>query len=97
MSDNQPSGEFDYGEQRENGQYENYPTIDEGEFEQAPRKWYIHVDGCGEETGMSEELVKSVARNPEYYGKTYCAGCEEHVPVSEVEWQDGSDWVVSDE
>lgn len=89
-----PGDNFEYGEQREDGQYENYPTIEDGEFEQEPRETYVHADGCGTKTTMSVELAESVARDPEYYGKTYCAGCQEHVPVSEVEWEDGNDWVV---
>lgn len=85
--------DFDYGEQREDGQYEDYPTIDDGEFVQAVRAYYTHTE-CGSRTHMSKSLAESVARNPEYYTKTYCAGCQEHVPVSEVEWGDGEDWVV---
>jgi len=87
-------GDFDYGEQKADGQYENYPTIDEGEFKQEPRKSYIHTEGCGTKTTMTGDLPASVARDPEYYTKTFCTGCGEHVPVEEVEWKDGEDWVV---
>lgn len=87
--------DFDYGEKREDGQYENYPTIDEGEFEQEPRTTYIHEE-CETRTKMSSDLMKSVARDPSYYTKTFCAGCGEHVPVEEVEWADGEDWVVEE-
>ena len=97
MSDDPREGGFDYGEKRPDGQYENYPTIDEGEFKQAPRKTYIHVDGCGSTTTMSGDLPESVARDPEWYTKTFCVGCGEHVPVGEVEWKDGEDWVVGSE
>lgn len=90
-----PPGDFDYGEQREDGQYENYPTVDEGEFEQEPRDSYVHGE-CGTVTTMRGDLPESVARDPEYYTKTYCAGCQEHVPVEEVHWEeDGEDWVVN--
>lgn len=89
------SESFDYGEKQQDGQYENYPTVDEGEFEQKPRKTYIHQD-CGKATTMSAELAESVARDPTYYGKTFCAECGEHVPVDEVEWEDGSNWVVDE-
>lgn len=88
--------DFDYGEKKEDGQYENYPTIDEGEFEQEPRSTYIHVDGCGKATTMSKSLVKSVARNPDYYSHTFCSGCTEHVPVEEVQWKDGESWKASE-
>lgn len=95
MSDDPPPEGFDYGEQKADGQYENYPTVDEGEFKQDPRDSYIHVVGCGTRTTMADHLAKSVARDPHYYTKTFCAGCGEHVPVSEVEWVDGEDWVVN--
>lgn len=85
--------DFDYGEQQDDGQYENYPTIDEGEFEQKPRDTYTHKK-CGTQTKMTGDLPESVARDPHYYTKTFCHGCGEHVSVSEVEWEDGEDWVV---
>lgn len=95
-----PPGDFDYGEKREDGQYENYPTIDEGEFEQKPRRSYIHDEeegGCGERTRMTGDLPESVARDPSYYTKTFCSSCGEHVPVDEVRWLDGETWVVGGE
>jgi len=92
-SDGPPPEDFDYGERCEDGQYQNYPTVDEGEFVQEPRETYIHED-CGTATTMTGDLPESVARDPTYYGKTFCAGCGKHVPVEEVEWKDGEDWVV---
>lgn len=93
MSDDLPPEEFDYGERQEDGQFENYPTIDEGEFEQKIRKTYVHGK-CGTKTTMTRDLAESVARDPTYYAKTFCTGCREHVPVSEVQWEDGKDWIV---
>lgn len=97
MRDDPPPADFDYGEKRSDGQYENYPTVDDGEFAQEPRDTYVHVDGCGQRTKMTGNLPESVARDPEFYGKTFCAGCGEHIPVSEVEWADGENWVVGDD
>lgn len=97
MSDNRPPGDFDYGDKKDDGQYENYPTIDEGEFEQPVRNDYEH-EKCGTTTHMSPKLAKSVARDPEYYTKTFCVGCNDHVPVSEVHWVKGEkDWVMTNE
>lgn len=97
MGDGPPPEDFDYGEQREDGQYENYPTTDKGEFVQDVRRTYVHEE-CGTETTMTVTLAESVARDPTQYGKTFCAGCEEHVPVSEVRWKkDGQPWVVPDD
>lgn len=92
-----PDDDFDYGEKRDDGQYENYPTIEDGEFQQQPRDTYVHVDGCGQSTTMTGDLPESVARDPQYYTETFCAGCGTHVPVGEVEWEDGSEWVVDGE
>lgn len=87
--------DFDYGEQRADGQYENYPTIDEGDFVQQVRTTYVH-EKCGTPTTMTGSLPESVARDPEAYSHTYCAGCQDHVPVEEVHWkEDGESWVVS--
>jgi len=95
-----PPGDFDYGEQQEDGQYENYPTIEEGEFQQEPRESYIHDEefgGCGSRTRMTGDLPESVARDPTYYTKTFCSGCGEYVPVEEVRWvKDGEPWVVEE-
>jgi len=96
LTDGPPPEDFDYGEQREDGQYENYPTKDDGEFEQPVHDSYVHED-CGTTTTMRGDLPESVARDPEFYTKTYCAGCQTHVPVEEVYWKDdGSDWVNDD-
>lgn len=96
MSDDPPPEDFDYGERLRDGQFENHPKIEEGEFEQEPRDTYIHEE-CGGSTTMKGELPESVARDPSYYGKTFCKTCEEYVPVEEVHWEDGEDWVVNDE
>lgn len=96
-TDDPPPEDFDYGERLDDGQFENHPTIDEGEFQQQPRDTYVHVEGCGQSTTMARDLAESVARDPGYYSKTFCAGCNGYVPVEEVEWEDGEDWVVNDD
>lgn len=94
--DNPPPSDFDYGERQPDGQFENYPTIDEGEFQQPVRSAYVHEE-CGTTTVMKGDLPGSVARDPRSYVKTFCAGCNEHVPVSEVHWKkDGKPWVMDD-
>lgn len=96
-ADGPPPEDFDYGEQKEDGQYENYPTTNEGEFEQPVRESYVHEE-CGTTTTMTGDLPESVARDPTFYTKTFCAGCNEHVPVEEVHWEeDGADWVMNDD
>jgi len=92
MSDDPPPEDFDYGDRLEDGQFENHPTTDEGEFVQPVRRKYDHED-CGETTTMRRDIAESVARDPHQYSKTFCVNCGEYVPVSEVSWtEDGKDW-----
>lgn len=92
MTDDKPPGDFDYGEQQADGQYENYPTIGDGDFVQSVQYTYVH-ENCGKTTTMSDNIAESVARDPHYYTKTFCANCGEHVPVEDVHWKaDGQPW-----
>lgn len=49
--------------------------------------------GCGAATTMSQDIAETYARNPKFYGSTYCVGCRMHLPVSEFTW-DGSEELV---
>jgi len=47
--------------------------------------------GCGTVTNMGLELCETYARNPSFYGATYCCGCRRHLPVAEFTWvEDGA-------
>lgn len=49
--------------------------------------------GCGTKTTMGIALAETYARNPKFYGGTFCCTCGEHFPVGEngeFEWLDGS-------
>lgn len=46
-------------------------------------------NGCGVATTMGLELSETYARDPKFYGSTYCVGCSKHLPVSEFKWNDG--------
>ena len=50
---------------------------------------YIH-NNCGALTTMNKEIAETYARNPFFYGATYCCGCRMHRPLGEFEWEDGS-------
>lgn len=39
--------------------------------------------GCGAVTTMSTALAETYARDPKFYGATYCVGCKMHRPVGE--------------
>ena len=42
--------------------------------------------GCGHVTTMARELAETYARQPAFYGATYCAECSMHLPVHEFVW-----------
>lgn len=53
------------------------------------RDTYLHTDGCGVETSMARPIAETYARDPKFYGGTYCVGCRKHLPVAEFRWLDG--------
>lgn len=53
------------------------------------RDSYIHKK-CGTLTKMSRPIAETYARDPKFYGATYCVGCSKHLPVDEFVW-DGTD------
>lgn len=56
------------------------------------RRSYVH-ETCGAVTTMSQGIAETYARDPGFYGATYCTGCRMHRPVGptgEFVWEDGS-------
>jgi hypothetical protein len=51
-------------------------------FVEPVREKYQHLK-CGTITTMALPIAETYARQPEYYGGTYCAGCLSHFPVGE--------------
>lgn len=48
------------------------------------RRTYVHavdLGGCGAATTMRLAIAETYARNPAFYGATYCVGCNRHRPV----------------
>lgn len=45
-----------------------------------------YVGGCGAETKMNMTISETYARDPKFYGTTYCVGCRTHLPVGEFKW-----------
>lgn len=50
----------------------------------------VERGGCGQVTRMGKELAETYAREPGFYGATYCCGCRIHKPVAEFVW-DGTE------
>lgn len=44
------------------------------------------VGGCGSVTTMGRALSETYARDPKFYGATFCCGCNRHLPVAEFVW-----------
>jgi hypothetical protein len=68
-------------------------------FVRPVRDCYVHDPahgGCGAATTMGRELAETYARNPTFYGATYCVGCRKHRPVGpagEFVWDGTADMV----
>ena len=83
--------------QNENGQNKVYLVLSNEEkakgFVRPVRDTYVHK--CGVVTKMDTSIAETYARNPKFYGLTYCIGCGTHFPVGEFVWDGTSDKVGS--
>jgi hypothetical protein len=81
---------------KSDGQHESYYVLckeerDKG-FVQPVRQKYIHQK-CGSVTTMGLALAETYARDPHFYGATFCCACGGHFPVGangEFIWEDGT-------
>lgn len=73
-------------------QHKTYLVLSEEErakgFVRPVRQVYVHTK-CGTETRMGLALSETYARDPKFYGATYCVGCRMHLSVDEFKWDDG--------
>ncbi len=61
-------------------------------FVRPVRRSYVHLV-CGTSTRMSQDIAETFARDPHFYGSTYCVSCGMHRLVGidgEFEWEDDS-------
>jgi hypothetical protein len=49
-------------------------------FVRPVRRSYKHLT-CGTVTTMAQAIAETYARQPSFYGATYCVGCRTHLPV----------------
>lgn len=78
------------------GQQKNYVVLsgeerDKG-FVRPVRDAYMHLK-CGSVTTMGRSIAETYARDPSFYGATFCVGCKDHFPVGdkgEFIWYDDS-------
>lgn len=78
------------------GMHSDYLVLNEEErskgFVRPVRRSYIHLK-CGAETSMGRAPAETYARDPKFYGATFCCHCNNHYPVGidgEFVW-DGTD------
>lgn len=83
----------DYREIKEDGQQKAYVILSDEErakgFVRPVRQTYIHSK-CGTATTMGVKIAETYARDPKFYGATFCCACGRHYPVKEF-WWDGTD------
>lgn len=69
------------------GQHTSYWILSEEErakgFVRPVRRSYVHSK-CGAVTTMSQSIAETYAREPAFYGATFCATCRHHFPVGEA-------------
>lgn len=79
-------------------QSEVYLVLSEEErakgFVRPYRDAYVHKT-CDTVTHMGVALSETYARQPDFYGATYCCHCRMHLPVSEFRWVADGDVVGS--
>lgn len=71
---------------QDNGMQACYLVLSEEErakgFVRPVRRAYLHLK-CGAVTKMGQALAETYARDPKFYGGTFCSNCGGHFPVGE--------------
>jgi len=78
--------------------YVKFEVYPEEELPRTGRFWtqadLDRVDGgCGSVTTMPQAIAETYARQPSFYGSTFCVRCRDYFPVGErgeFAWDDGS-------
>lgn len=91
------------------GQQKGYVVLSAKErakgFVRPVRRTYTHVGrlagdgvragGCGSDTTMGLSIAETYARDPGFYGGTFCVKCGKHLPLNEFVWADSDEVVGS--
>jgi hypothetical protein len=71
------------------GQHKAYLILCDAErkkgFLKPYRDTYEHTT-CGTTTRMGRSIAETYARDPYFYGATFCVACNVHRPLSEFRW-----------
>lgn len=80
------------------GQNKKYLVLSDEEkskgFVRPVRRSYQHLT-CGCVTTMNVAIAETYARDPKFYGYTFCVQCNTHLPVAEFEWTNDREKVGS--
>lgn len=71
--------------------YVKYEPYEEGEHGSAAGRYWTQAQlnsGCGAYTTMALPLAETYARDPKFYGGTFCSNCGGHFDVEEFVWAD---------
>jgi hypothetical protein len=82
---------FDYGYVK----YEAYPKSESPVIGSFWTQEDLDRRGCGTVTKMGYALGETYARDPTFYGSTYCCHCQMHRPVIEFVWEGTNETVGS--
>lgn len=75
----------------EDGSHAGGPYITQDELDAWEKN--KRIGGCGVATTMGTALAETYARDPKFYGATFCTGCNKHISVDEFFW-DGTNETV---
>ena len=80
---------------RPDGQQADYLVLPPEElargFVEPVRRSYVHLT-CGGETTMGQTIAETYARDPRFYGATFCVKCRIHSPLDQFVWDNPSSW-----
>lgn len=72
------------------GMQKGYIVLSAGErakgFVRPVRRTYTHAT-CGTDTTMGLALAETYARDPSFYGGTFCCTCRAHFPLDQFVWE----------
>lgn len=79
----------DHREIRPDGMQKGYVVLSDEErakgFVRPLRYAYTHKT-CGSDTTMSYKIAETYARDPKFYGGTFCCHCRKHFPLDQFVW-----------
>lgn len=75
--------------------YEEYPESDSCVTGRFWTQAQLDTKACGTVTTMAATIAETYARDPKYYGKTFCCACGDHLPVEEFVWDGTTERVGS--